>query len=75
MSIYKLTSLDAFCDECKRSFGEIDSEPANAPGIGLWTSSAREARKDMKTYGWKVKRLYWMTVDICPQCQETHNAD
>ncbi|HUS96140.1 MAG TPA: hypothetical protein VMX97_05305 [Hyphomicrobiaceae bacterium] len=53
----------------KRAFGEIDSEPANAPGIGLWTSSTRAARRDMKTYGWKAKRIYRLTLDICPDCQ------
>jgi hypothetical protein len=70
MSVHKLVSLDAFCDECKRAFGEIDSEPANAPGVGLWTSSTRAARRDMKTYGWRAKRIYRMTLDICPDCQK-----
>ena len=68
MSIISLTCLDAYCDQCKRSFGEADDEPANAPGIGRWTSNSRTARADMKTYGWTTKRYYRGTYDYCPSC-------
>jgi hypothetical protein len=68
MSIIQLISLDAYCDECKRSFGEADDEPANAPGIGRWQVCARDARADMKTYGWTKERYFRGTRDYCPEC-------
>ena len=68
MSIHRLVSLDAYCDGCHRTFGEASDEPANAPGIGKWTSSPREARADMKTYGWTKKRVFHRTLDFCPEC-------
>lgn len=49
--IYRLEALDAFCDKCKRSFGEDDSEPATAPGGGFPTDM-KKARALMKEYGW-----------------------
>lgn len=75
MSIHRLSSLDAYCDECSRAFGETDDEPANAPGVGIWTTDLREARQDMKTYGWKFTRRGNKMVDLCPKCAGLADAE
>ena len=74
MSINVLTCLDAYCDKCKRSFGDRDEEPATAPGVGHWNSSPREARRDMATYGWKAHRRDGRLIDVCPQCASESEA-
>lgn len=68
MSIHALTSLDAYCDQCKRSFGEALDEPATAPGLGHWQVGKMDARRDMKTYGWTAVKRDGRLIDLCPTC-------
>jgi hypothetical protein len=69
VSIQRLVSLDAFCDQCHRAFGEADDEPATAPGVGSWTSDMPTARRDMATYGWTRTWRHGRVMDLCPKCQ------
>ncbi len=67
MSIHRLCSIDCFCDECHRSFGDIESELATYAGSGF-TTDFNEARKRMMEHGWKHYRGLGKSVDVCPEC-------
>lgn len=61
--IHRLSSLDIYCDNCHRSFGEDVSEPATAVG-NSFTSNIRTARRELLTYDWKRRG----GKDLCPKC-------
>ncbi len=70
MSIHRLSALDAFCDNCHRSFGAADDEPSTAVGNHWGNMGMPQARADMKTYGWKTSRNGGRLMDLCPKCVE-----
>lgn len=67
MGVHILQKADAFCDMCQRSFGEAIDEPATSIG-NSWTASAREARREMRSYGWVRRKSGGKLIDICPNC-------
>ncbi len=72
MSIHVLSSLDIYCDECHRSFGEAADEPATGIGLGYRNASPRVARRDIKTYDWQTIRRGGKLVDLCPKCKSAY---
>lgn len=72
MSIHVLVSLDVFCDLCGRSFGSYNDEPATNPGS--WKTTSREARNDMKKYGWVARRKHGALIDLCGDCVKSEKV-
>jgi hypothetical protein len=68
MAVIQITRCDAWCDECKRTFGDSSDEPDTSPGAAR--ERIRDCRADMKFFGW-VRRG---NRDLCPKCKDKGGA-
>lgn len=65
MSIIVCSVFDAYCDTCRRTFGDLELEPDTSFG-SRWAISLTQARAVMAKHGWHFVARF--SRDTCPAC-------
>jgi hypothetical protein len=77
MGVIRLYSLDCYCDECGRSYGDINytKEIPTGPGMSYFTTQNMiHARAEMRQSGWVFRKISpgGRKIDLCPSCAKSY---